>query len=98
MIKADLARIVYETHGGMSYREAAELVDFILESVKERLIKGENVKLTGFGTFNVIERKARAGRNPQTGEGITITARNVLTFKPSQVLKATMNEGASPQE
>jgi integration host factor subunit alpha len=86
MIKADLARIVYETHGGMSYREAAELVDFVLESIKDRLIKGENVKLTGFGTFNVIERKARAGRNPQTGDRIELSSSRYVTFRPSRLL------------
>ena len=72
MIKADLAHLVHEIHGGISYSEAQEIVDLILETIKSSLGAGEKVKLTGFGTFEVIERKARFGRNPQTGERILL--------------------------
>ena len=85
MIKADLAQVDYETHGGISFREAAEIVDSIIESVKERLIQGENVKLTGFGTFAVIHRKARRGRNPQTGDRIELPPSRYVTFHCSRL-------------
>jgi integration host factor subunit alpha len=86
MIKADLAQIVYETHGGISYREALEMVDSMLEQIKDSLSRSENVKLTGFGTFNVIERKARYGRNPQTGARILLPPSRYVTFRPSRLL------------
>ena len=86
MIKTDLARVVYETHGGMSFREAKEVVELILDSMKTRLVEGENVKLTGFGTFNVIERKGRLGRNPQTGDRIQLEPSRYVTFRPSRLL------------
>ncbi len=61
------------------------------EAVKETLSRGEPVKVSGFGNFVVREKKARVGRNPQTGRDIEISARRVLTFKPSQVLKDQLN-------
>jgi len=63
-----------------------------LKATRHPLEKGEKVKISGFGTFIVKEKNSRKGRNPQTGDGITITARKVLTFKPSQVLKKSMCE------
>ena len=86
MIKADLARLVYEAHGGMSYREAKQVVETILGSMKGTLVDGENVKLTGFGSFNVINRRARLGRNPQTGERMQLDASRYVTFRPSRLL------------
>lgn len=84
VIKTDLTRIVYETHGGISYREARDLVDFMLDVIKNRLVEGENVKLSGFGSFNVIERKGRLGRNPQTGERLQLEPSRYVTFRPSR--------------
>jgi integration host factor subunit alpha len=86
MIKADLAQIVYETHGGISYREALEMVDTMLHQIKASLSRNENVKLTGFGTFNVIRRKARYGRNPQTGERILLPPSRYVTFRLSRLI------------
>ncbi len=86
MIKTDLARIVYETHGGMSYREARSVVDAILATMKTELSKGRHVKLTGFGSFNVIHRKGRMGRNPQTGERIQLPPSCYVSFRPSRML------------
>ena len=86
MIKADLAQIVYETHGGISYREALDMVDTILETMKESLAKNQNIKLTGFGTFSIVERKARYGRNPQTGERILLPPSRYVTFRPSRLV------------
>ncbi|MEY3011412.1 MAG: hypothetical protein RIT45_147 [Pseudomonadota bacterium] len=91
MTKADIVESVYERLGGYSKREAAEIVELVFEILKETLESGEKVKISGFGNFVVREKKARMGRNPQTDAPIEITARKVLTFKPSQVLKAQLN-------
>jgi integration host factor subunit alpha len=71
-------------HGGISYREAREIVDFLLERIKATLIEGENVKLSGFGSFNVIQRKGRLGRNPQTGQRLQLPPSRYVTFRPSR--------------
>ena len=91
MTKADIIEAVYEKVGGVSKKEAAEIVEAVFDSIKETLERGEKIKISGFGNFTVREKKARPGRNPQTGEEITISARRVLTFKPSQVLKNAVN-------
>jgi integration host factor subunit alpha len=91
MTKADIVESVYEKLGGFSKREAAEIVELVFETLKETLANGEKVKISGFGNFVVREKKARMGRNPQTDDPIEISARHVLTFKPSQVLKQTLN-------
>src|SRR5215216_3489587 len=91
MTKADIIEAVYEKVGGFSKKEAAEIVESVFNTIKETLEKGEKIKISGFGNFVVREKKARIGRNPQTGEEITISARRVLTFKPSQVLKNVLN-------
>ena len=87
VIKADLAQIVHETHGGISYREAQRLVECIIDTMKDSLVRGQNVKLTGFGSLNVIQRKGRLGRNPQTGERMALAPSRYVTFKPSRLLK-----------
>jgi integration host factor subunit alpha len=92
MTKADIVAAIYEKVG-ISKTESSDVVESVFEILKETLEKGEKVKISGFGTFMVKEKNSRKGRNPQTGDGITITARNVLTFKPSQVLKKAMNDG-----
>jgi len=91
MTKADIVDAVYHKLGGFSKREAAEIVEHVFETIKDTLASGEKLKISGFGNFVVREKKARTGRNPQTGKEITISARSVLTFKPSQVLKAELN-------
>jgi integration host factor subunit alpha len=92
MTKADIIETVYDKLGGYSKREAAELVEIVFETLKDTLAKSEKVKISGFGNFVVREKKARMGRNPQTKKPIEISARKVLTFKPSQVLKTTLNK------
>ena len=87
VIKADLARLVYKTHGGISYHEAKELVETMLGRMKASLVQGENVKLSGFGSFNVIRRKGRLGRNPQTGARIKLRPSKYVTFRPSRIVK-----------
>lgn len=86
MTKAEIVDAVHERFGG-SKSQCAEIVDEILEIIRETVEKGETVKISGFGNFVVRQKRARPGRNPQTGEAIEITARKVLTFKASQILK-----------
>lgn len=93
MTKADIVDAIYHKLGGFSKREAAEIVETVFETIKDTLADGKKLKISGFGNFVVREKKARTGRNPQTGDEITIAARSVLTFKPSQVLKAELNGG-----
>lgn len=89
LTKADLIESVYERIG-LSKRESSELVEDIFNTIKETLLTGEKVKISGFGNFTVREKNSRRGRNPQTGEEMTITARRVLTFRPSQILRANV--------
>jgi integration host factor subunit alpha len=91
MTKADIVETIYEKVG-LSKRESARIVDMIFDIIKGKLENGENVKISGFGSFAVRDKKARRGRNPQTGEEITIAARRVLSFKPSNVLRKHINE------
>lgn len=91
LTKADVVEEVYSSIDGFSRREASEVVDLAFEVVKETLSGGETVRISGFGNFAVRDKKARVGRNPLTGHDIEISARRVLTFKPSQVLKDRLN-------
>jgi len=91
MTKADIVENVYEKLGGFTKKEAADMVDVVFETIKDTLANGEKLKISGFGNFVVRDKRERVGRNPQTGEEITISARRVLTFKPSQVLKNSLN-------
>jgi integration host factor subunit alpha len=93
MTKAEIIDGVYERVGGFSRKESAELVDKVFDLMKDVLAEGEGakIKLSGFGNFVVRDKKQRVGRNPQTGQPIPISARRVLTFKPSQVLKNVLN-------
>ena len=90
MTKADIVEQVYQKIG-FSKKEASELVELVFDNLKQVLYKGDKVKISGFGNFIVREKKERIGRNPPTGEQISISARRVLTFRPSQVLKAMLN-------
>lgn len=88
--KADIVEKVYQKIG-FSKKEASELVEMVFGTLKNVLQNGEKVKISGFGNFVVRGKNERIGRNPQTGEQIKISARRVLTFRPSQVLKAMLN-------
>jgi integration host factor subunit alpha len=90
MTKADIIETVYEKIG-FSKKESAEIVELVFNTMKVTLEKGEKIKISGFGNFVIRNKKPRIGRNPQTGEEIEISARKVLTFKPSQVLKNSLN-------
>lgn len=91
MTRAELVQAVHEKLPGQSKQVAGEIVETVLESIKLMLEAGEDVKISGFGKFQVREKRARKGRNPQTGEEITISARRVISFKPSPVLKMAVN-------
>lgn len=91
MTKAEIVETVYEKIG-FSKKEAAEIVEMVFDTMKQTLERGEKIKISGFGNFVVRQKRPRIGRNPQTGEEIEITARKVLTFKPSQILKMALNK------
>ena len=93
MNRSALTDIVYERHGGMSRKEASDLVNLILRLIRERLLDGEKVEITGFGCFQIARKRGRRGRNPQTGERIAIPERWSLTFRPSRLLKDDLNRG-----
>lgn len=88
MNKSDISKKVHATHGGLSYVESQRIVDFILETIKDRLSRGEKVLLSGFGCFSVMPRKTKRGVNPQTGDPVVIPGRNSIKFKPSKYLKS----------
>lgn len=91
MTKADIFEKVQESIG-LSKKESAEMVEAVFAIMKSTLESGENLKISGFGSFIVKQKKDRRGRNPQTGDTITIEARRILTFKPSSVLKEAINK------
>ena len=93
MTKADVIEGVC-SKVGFSKKESAEIVEMVFDTLKDTLERGEKIKLSGFGNFVVREKKPRVGRNPQTGQEIEISARRVLTFRPSQVLKNALNKSA----
>lgn len=90
MTKADIAEKL-QAQGGMSRVEAVEFIEEVLALVKDALVEGEEVKIAGFGKFEVKQKADRKGRNPQTGEDITIDARRIVTWRPSQILKGRLN-------
>lgn len=90
MTKADIVERIHQKIG-FSKKESAEMVESVFNILKSTLESGEKIKIAGFGNFVVKQKADRRGRNPQTGETITINARRILTFKPSQVLKSAIN-------
>lgn len=90
MTKADIVEALHEKVG-VSKKDAADLVELVFDTLKASLAEGNKVKISGFGNFVVRDKRARVGRNPQTGQSIEISARRVLTFRPSQVLRSEVN-------
>jgi integration host factor subunit alpha len=90
MTKIDIVENIYEKVG-FSKKEVAKIVESVFDIIKESLRNEEKIKISGFGNFVVRKKRSRRGRNPQTGNDIEITARRILTFKPSQVLKGALN-------
>ncbi len=91
LTKAGIIQQVYKQHNLLTHKQAAEAVDAILRISKDSLIGGSDLLLSGFGKFNVRDKRPRSGRNPQTGEQLTLEARRVVTFKPSGILRKRIN-------
>jgi integration host factor subunit alpha len=90
LTKADMAERLFEELG-INKREAKDLVEIFFEEIRSALERGRQVKLSGFGNFDLRDKNQRPGRNPKTGEEIPITARRVVTFRPGQKLKARVD-------
>jgi integration host factor subunit alpha len=86
MTKADLVDIIFGKVG-LSKIESQNIIEMIFETIKQTLVEGESVKVSGFGTFNVKKKNARRGRNPKTGDELQITPRRVVTFRASNHFK-----------
>ena len=86
LTKAEMAERLF-VEVGLNKRESKEFVDAFFDVVRDALVKGDQVKLSGFGNFDLREKNQRPGRNPKTGEEIPISARRVVTFRPGQKLK-----------
>jgi integration host factor subunit alpha len=97
LTKADFAERLYEELG-LNKREAKEMVELFFEEIKASLSQGEQVKLSGFGKFELRDKNSRPGRNPKTGEEIPITARRVVTFRSGQKLKARVETYAGTKQ
>ena len=78
---------------GLSRNDSAQLVETVLSHMSDALVRGEQVKISSFGTFSVREKSARVGRNPKTGEEVPINPRRVLTFRPSHLMKDRVADG-----
>lgn len=90
--RTDLSEAVYQKIG-LSRVESAELVETVLEIISDRIVEGESVKLSSFGSFLVRSKNERIGRNPKTGEEVPITPRRVMVFKPSNIFKKAVLDG-----
>jgi len=90
MNKADIANLIL-TNTGLSKKDSIDMLQSVLSIMKSTLESGDKIKIHGFGNFEVKQKKDRIGRNPQTGESLTIKARRILTFKPSTLLRNSIN-------
>lgn len=99
LTKAEIAEALIDELK-FSKKDAKDLVDKVFEEVRQALERGESVKISGFGNFDLRDKSQRPGRNPKTGEDIPISARRVVTFKPGQKLKARVEqfEGELPED
>lgn len=97
LTKAELAETLFEELG-LNKREAKELVEMFFEEIRQALESGSQVKLSGFGNFDLRDKNRRPGRNPKTGEEIPISARRVVTFRPGQKLKSRVEAYAGSQQ
>jgi integration host factor subunit alpha len=91
MTKADIVERIM-TSTGSSKMESFDMFELVFSIMKSTLENGEDIKISGFGKFEVKQKQGRRGRNPQTGEDLTIEARRVLTFKPSTILRKVINQ------
>lgn len=93
--KADLSENLFKVLG-INKREAKDLVEVFFENLRILLENGNQIRLSGFGNFNLRDKKERPGRNPKTGKGVPITSRRVVTFRAGQKLKARVEKYAGP--
>lgn len=89
--RADVAETIYEEIG-LSRKDSGEILDMVIDEIKAELAEGHDVKLSSFGTLSLRKKNARIGRNPKTGVEAEISARTVISFKPSQNLRKTINK------
>jgi len=94
--RAQLSEAVYQ-EVGLSRNESAELVEAVLNEIGDSLVRGDSVKISSFGSFQVRQKRGRMGRNPKTGEDVPIKPRRVLVFRASHVLKERINRDLSPE-
>lgn len=92
LTRMDLTEAVFR-EVGLSRNESSALVDAVLQHISDALVRGEQVKISSFGTFSLRDKNARVGRNPKTGEEVPISPRRVLTFRPSQLMKERVVNG-----
>ncbi len=92
LTRMDLSEAVFR-EVGLSRNESAQLVETVLEEMSDALVRGEQVKVSSFGTFSIRSKSARIGRNPKTGEEVPINPRRVLTFRPSHLMKDRVADG-----
>ena len=90
--RAQLSEAVYQ-EVGLSRNESADLLEMVLDEIANALARGESVKISSFGSFSVRQKGQRVGRNPKTGDEVPILPRRVLVFRPSQLMKADINDG-----
>ncbi len=92
LTRMDLSEAIFR-EVGLSRNEASHMVESVLDHMSDALVRGEQVKISSFGTFSVRDKTARVGRNPKTGEEVPINPRRVLTFRPSHLLKDRVANG-----
>ena len=91
MTKADLCEYIRSKSSDLTKQQIADIIEEAIGLIKQTLATGESVKISGFGNFSVREKSSRRGRNPRTGEQMMLSARRVVTFKPSQMVRDAMN-------
>ena len=89
--RSDIAETLYQ-EVGLSRKDSGEILDMVLEEVTNELVKGNNVKISSFGTFTVRQKNTRIGRNPKTGVEAELSSRKVISFKPSQTMRSSLNK------
>lgn len=97
LTKADLVEYLFNKLG-LNKRESKDIVELFFEEIRISLEKGESVKLSGFGNFNLRDKGERPGRNPKTGKEIPITARRVVTFRAGHKLKSRIEKNVKPED
>ena len=98
LTKAELADILVDKVGGMTKHDAKEIVELYFEEIRTTLERGEEIKISGFGNFQLRDKPQRPGRNPKTGEEVPISARRVVTFHASQKLKGMVDHFYGKQQ